>query len=588
MSDARSGLAEPGNERSGSAARALWTLLRPYKGFLFLDMSLGVADQALALAAAGTGGYIVGLASTGASVSRLEGWLILLGALVIPKPITGWLESFVAHVMAFRVLVDLRARLYSAIERLAPSYLLEERSGNVGATAMSDVELVEVFFAHTLSPMVVAMVVPLGALVVLVFVDPLIALALLPVLLAVASTPLWLWGRSTRQGRARRTAHGELAAQAVDRVQGLREVLLFSQQASQLDAMDRASGVVGDAQVAYAKRAGVEHGLLDGLSAAGLLVVLAVTGILVADHQVSVSLFPFAVVLASYTFIPLKTVLNTARELGNVAAAGRRIAKLLEAEPSVRDPDGPGQIGEIVPRAGFEAVTFRYSRDLPEALSAVSFEMAQGSTLALVGRSGAGKSTCASLLLRWWDPEDGSVRLGGHDLRSFRQTDLHQRISLVPQDTYLFNLSVADNIRLARPESTQAEVEQAARAALAHDFIVDALPEGYETRVGERGAQLSGGQRQRIAIARALLANAPLLVLDEAVSNVDAESAAALEPAMAAVRRGRTTLVIAHRHSTIRTADKVVLIEAGRIIDTGTDAELTERSDTYRRLLGIR
>jgi ATP-binding cassette subfamily C protein CydC len=572
---------------STSRWRSVLVLLRPYRRMLALTIAFGVADQALALAAAGTGAYVVGRAATGTSVAHLRLGLIVLGILVIPKPVTGWLESFVAHDMAFRILVDLRVRLYSAIERLAPSYLLGERSGDLGATAMSDIQLVELFFAHTLSPMVVATVIPLGALIALAFVDPLIAAALLPALLAVASVPWWLRRRSAAQGRAQRSAYGGLSAETVDRVQGLREILIFGQQDAQLDRLDRASDQVGRAQAAHARRSGTERGLLDGLTAIGMLVVLAVTGTLVADHTVSASVFPLAVVLAGYTFAPLTTVLTTARELGNVAAAGDRIVAILDADPAVAEPAGPGPNGQIVPEVRFERATFRYGPELPDAIREVSFDVAAGSTVALVGHSGAGKSTCASLLLRWWDPKDGRVLLGGHDLRSFPQADLHRRISLIPQDTYLFNLTVTDNIRLARPDATDAEVEWAATAALAHDFIVGSLPDGYDTRVGERGAHLSGGQRQRIAIARAVLGAAPVLVLDEAVSNVDAESEAALETAMAAVRQDRTTLVIAHRHSTIRSADIVVLLDAGRIIDIGTDAELSARSPVYRRLLDI-
>jgi ATP-binding cassette subfamily C protein CydC len=572
---------------SSSRWRSLLILLRPYRKMLALTIAFGVADQALALGAAGTGAYIVGRAATGASVSQLRVALVVLGILVVPKPVTGWLESFVAHDMAFRILVDLRVRLFSAVERLAPSYLLGERSGDLGATAMGDIELVELFFAHTLSPMVVATVIPAAALVALLFIDPLIAAALLPALLAVASVPLWLRHRSAAQGRDRRSAHGLLSAETVDRVQGLREVLVFGQQDAQLDRLDQASYGLGRAQAAHASRAGVERGLLDGLTAAGLLAVLAVTGTLVADHTVAASVFPLAVVLAGYSFAPLTTVLTTARELGSVAAAGDRILALLDARPPVGDPDGPGPAGPITPNVRFERATFRYGPQLPDAIRNITFDVPAGSTVALVGHSGAGKSTCAALLLRWWDPEKGQISLGGHDLRTFRQADLHRRVSLIPQDTYLFNLTVTDNIRLARPDATQTDVEQAATAALAHSFIVGSLPDGYNTIVGERGAQLSGGQRQRIAIARALLGDAPVLVLDEAVSNVDAESEAALETAMAAVRHGRTTLVIAHRHSTIRAANSIVLLDAGRVIDIGTDAELTARSSVYRQLLGI-
>ncbi|MFC5228009.1 ABC transporter ATP-binding protein [Streptomyces fimbriatus] len=281
------------------------------------------------------------------------------------------------------------------------------------------------------------------------------------------------------------------------------------------------------------------------------------------------------------------TLVDTWRELANIRAAANRLTEIVTARPDVTDQSSKTQpLPEpIDPTVTFEDVRFRYAPDLPHAVSHVSFTVPAGSTVALAGHSGAGKTTCASLLLRHWDPTDGTVRVGGHDLRALPLARLRQLIAAVPQETYLFNLSIRDNIRLARPDASDAEVEDAARAAHAHDFIVGDLPEGYDTPAGERGAHLSGGQRQRIAIARALLTGAPVLVLDEAVSSLDAESEAEVDRAMRTARTGRTTLIVAHRPSTLRTADTVVLLEEGRIVDAGPHHALLARSPAYRSLL---
>ncbi|WP_199757530.1 ABC transporter ATP-binding protein [Micromonospora sp. Llam0] len=240
--------------------------------------------------------------------------------------------------------------------------------------------------------------------------------------------------------------------------------------------------------------------------------------------------------------------------------------------------------GSIEPHVQFDGVTFAYRSDLSPAVRDVSFEIHPGETVALVGHSGAGKSTSANLLLRFWDVTAGSVTVGGHDVRDFPQEDLRQLMTLVPQNTFLFNTTIRDNIRLGRADASDEEVEAAARDAQAHEFI-SGLPDGYDTVAGELGALMSGGQRQRIAIARALLKDAPILVMDEAVSNLDAASEHAVARAMEKARHGRTTLVIAHRLSTIRTADRIVVISEGRVAESGTHEELLAAGGAYVELL---
>jgi ATP-binding cassette, subfamily C, bacterial CydC len=257
---------------------------------------------------------------------------------------------------------------------------------------------------------------------------------------------------------------------------------------------------------------------------------------------------------------------------------------LIEQPPPVTDLVEAAPAGPITPVARFDGVSFAYRDDLRPAVEDVSFEIRPGETVALVGHSGAGKSTCANLLLRFWDVTAGSITIGGHDVRDFPAEDLRRLMTLVPQDTFLFNTSLRENIRLGRAEATDAEVEAAARAAQAHRFIVE-LPNGYDTVAGELGARMSGGQRQRIAIARALLKDAPILVMDEAVSNLDAASEQAVTAATNSARQGRTTLVIAHRLSTIYTADRIVVLDRGRVAETGTHAELVAANGRYVNLL---
>jgi ATP-binding cassette subfamily B protein len=238
-----------------------------------------------------------------------------------------------------------------------------------------------------------------------------------------------------------------------------------------------------------------------------------------------------------------------------------------------------------VPSAiAFEAVTFAYHADESPVLRELAFHVQPGETVALVGPSGAGKSTCVSLLLRFWDPQKGTIRLGGVDLRDFPLDDLRRRIAIVQQDNYLFNTSIRENVRLGKPHASDDEIAVAARAANIHEFIMR-LPEGYDTVVGERGAKLSGGQRQRLALARAFLKDAPLLVLDEATSNLDSENERLIKAAVARLMTGRTTLVIAHRLSTILSADRVVMIDHGQVVASGRHADLVAADGPYAQLI---
>jgi ABC-type multidrug transport system fused ATPase/permease subunit len=239
----------------------------------------------------------------------------------------------------------------------------------------------------------------------------------------------------------------------------------------------------------------------------------------------------------------------------------------------------------LEPAIRFDHVSFNYGPHEPQALLDVSFEALPGQTIAIVGRSGAGKSTAAHLIMRFWDPQQGRITLGGKDLKDFPLDDLRRHISLVSQDIYLFNMSIRENLRLANPTATDRDVEDAARRACAHDFIL-ALPDGYETIAGERGVSLSGGQRQRLAIARALLKRAPILILDEATSHLDTENERTVRAAIDELMEGNTTFVIAHRLSTVRDADRIVVLDAGRVAEQGTHDELIQRGGPYAQLVG--
>lgn len=367
-------------------------------------------------------------------------------------------------------------------------------------------------------------------------------------------------------------------------MQGLREIVAFGQEDIQLEKLGRQNSGLVKAQLSHGKRAGFEKAITNAFVALGMLSVLALSAFLASQSMVALPLFPVSIILAASIFLPIVAVTNTAKNLNITFASANRVFAILEHPTLVEDHVQAAPPTPIKPRVCFTDATFRYGPDLPDVIDQVSFEVMPGETVALVGHSGAGKSTCMQLLLRFWDVSKGAITIGGHDLRQFPQAALRELVTLVPQDIYLFNTTIRENIRLGRPDATDSEVEAAARAALAHEFISQ-LPQSYDTHAGERGMQLSGGQRQRIAIARAFLKDAPILVMDEAVSNLDTENEQALQTAMTQVRAQRTTLVIAHRLSTIRAADRIVVLESGRVAEVGTHRELLTRQGAYSRLI---
>ena len=454
--------------------------------------------------------------------------------------------------MAFRMLAELRVRLYEKLEALAPAFLVRRRSGDLVAVATHDVELVEYFFAHTVAPAFVAVLVPAVVLGVLVAHGWPMALALLPFLLFVALSPFLFRRRIDALGSRARESLAELNAHVVDSVQGLHELIAFRQAAHRRDAfLDRVHTHL-DIRLPFLRELSWQTAAVEVATGLGGLAVVASGAWLSARGAADPGLLPLLTLLALAAFLPVSEIAQIGRQLSDTLGATRRLHAVHSAPVPVAD--GPGVPDAArdahAPAAALQGVTFRYAPGLPAALEGVDLVIAPGSTVALVGPSGAGKTTIAHLLLRFWDPERGSVRIQGHDLREYALDELRASVALVGQDTYLFNETLRENILMARPEPDAAALTEALRRAALEEFVAS-LPDGVETRVGERGLALSGGQRQRVAIARAFLKDAPLLVLDEATSHLDAVSEAAVRSALEALMSERSTLVIAHRLSTV-------------------------------------
>ena len=547
---------------SSEKVRAIDRVLATYSIALRRVKIASVLVQVLGVLSAVSGAYLVGAIITGASLSSQWPLVVALVAFSTGNFLLSSLNSYWSHSIAFRTLVEMRKVLYVKLDSLAPAYVIERRSGDLARTALSDIGLLELYIAHTLPDFLQAIVVTPIALLIIGFFHWSLMLVLAPFLIAAATVPDWLAKKAEAQGRAYRDAAGRMSADTVDCVQGLREVVAFGAKETSLGKLDRAQKDYSDAYVAFEKRSGFERGVGDAILSIGMISILVLGAWLVFHGRMSAAFFPAATVLAAMAFTPIMQLMNVARQLSQTAASAERVFGIMSTTPSVADLVTSPPAGPIAHDVAFDDVRFRYRDELPEVLKGVSFRIEAGETLALVGHSGAGKSTCTYLLLRLWDPSSGAIRIGGHGLQEFPQEALRDMIAYIPQDVYLFGMSVKENIRIGRGDATDHEVEEAARRAFASEFIED-LPDKWDTVLGERGATLSGGQRQRIAIARAFLKNAPILVMDEAVSSLDTESEVAVRKAMSEVAQGRTTLIVAHRPSTIKSADRIVMLDEG-------------------------
>ena len=562
--------------------RRLFQLVRPWRGELALTFLLGLAHHSSIIGLSVISALLVGQVITGGDLTVL---LVLLGVFVPLAAFFTWAESWVAHDLAYRLLAEMRVDVYNKLDPLTPAYMVRRRSGDLVSIVGGDVELVEFFFAHTITPAFVAILVPAGVLATLAFVAWPIALVLSPFLLAVAISPFMAQKRSEGLGDELRSQLGDVHAHMVDSIQGMREISAFGQGPARTAEMVDNSWRFAYFQLRFLKERAFQIGFIEGMTALGGLAVLTMGAWLMTEGEISRPQLILSVILSVAAFAPISDIARTIKQLMETLAAARRLF-VVHDEP-VPGVDGPGvQAHEngLSPAISFDHVGFSYGLGEAQALHGVSFDVQAGQTVALVGRSGAGKTTCANLIMRFWDPGEGHVRLSGHDLRDYELDDLRRQIALVSQDTYLFNASIRDNLRLGKIEASDSEIEAAAQQANAHDFIT-AFPDGYDTLVGERGMQLSGGQRQRISIARAILKNAPVLILDEATSHLDAVNERQVRQALETLMAGRTTVVLAHRLSTIRDADRIVVLDNGHAVEQGSHHDLLASHGLYSQLV---
>ncbi|MDR0283570.1 MAG: ABC transporter ATP-binding protein/permease [Propionibacteriaceae bacterium] len=586
--------------------RRLLTLARPVLPPLALSALARLTQLSAGIALLGTAGWALGRLAVGAPV-RTATLVWVMVALSLVKGGFRYAEQFCGHLVAFRALALLRVHFFNRLEPQAPAAVAGRASGDLLARVTKDVDRIEVFFAHTLVPAVTAVVVPAGTVVVYAcLVSPWGALALAVALGLVGAVIPQLGahtaGAAATQVRARR---GTLAQHVTDSVQGVREVVGFGYQGRRLAEQAALEEPLTTGLTTLGHQVARRRGLNLGLAGGTLLAELA---ILTATGVGPPGLL-LGLVLALAAFPPALAVEDFAADLQQAYAAARRFFQITDAVPLVPDPASPGPTGEYAaptrenapegsrapppptaPTLRFDHVTFthpdlqgRPTRATP-ALDDVTFTARPGALTALVGASGSGKSTAASLAVRAWDPDAGVISLDGTDIRTFPLTGLRADVGLAAQHPYLFRDTIAVNLRLAKPTATEAEIIAACHTAC-FDEVLAELPDGLATDIGESGERLSGGQRQRLALARTLLAAPAVLLLDEVTSQLDAATEARVLARLRPAVTGKTTLYIAHRLSTVRAADWIVVLDAGRVVQQGTYDALAAAPGAFADLL---
>ena len=575
-------------ERLGSveAWSRLMRVATRWKPRLALTLVTGVVHHASVV---GLGAVSALLVSAVFRENELLPYLVLLAFMAPLTALFRWGENWSSHDFAYKILAEMRIALYDKLEPLAPAYLVRRKSGDLTGVIGSDVETVENFFAHVIAPTFVAVLAPTVVLAVLAALSWPLALVLLPFLVVAALSPFHAQRRTENLGTEMRNDLGELNAYVVDGLQGIREVAAFGYGPVRIREMAERGGAYARRRIRFLDIQAFYASLIEAATALGGLAVLAAGVWLVVDGRMDRADLPLATLLALSSFAPVTELANTLKALMDTLGAVRRVFDVHDEQVVVGD--GPGVAEGLTakgllatPSISFHGVGFSYESPDRRAIDGVAFDVEPGQTVALVGRSGAGKTTSAHMLLRFWDPNEGWIEAGLHDLRQFELDGLRRQVALVSQDTYLFNSTIRENLRMAKPDAPNGEIEQAARLANAHEFIVS-FPDGYDTTVGERGMQLSGGQRQRLSIARAALKDAPILILDEATSHLDAVNEQQVRAALKQLMEGRTTLVIAHRLSTVRDADRIVVMDSGRLVEQGDHRQLLSNGGLYAQLV---
>ncbi len=565
--------------------KVLWKLTKEaarYKGLYVIAILATFGLTAVNLAAPKVLSTMVGIVGDGvdeAALTRVQGLAALLLGLYLLRVLFRFLSNYLAHRAAWYLVGDLRSRLYDKLQSLDLGFFHDKQTGDLMSRIVNDTRDFELLYAHMIPDMITNVVTFMGVLCILLTVNVKLALiTCFPIPLILISGVIF--AKVVRPFfRASQKSMGQLNAQLQDSLSGLHEIQAFGQEAYEGSRIKEKSFEQVRAMLRALRASGIFHPSVEFLSSIGTILVVFFGGYLAYKGQLGVADIVAFMLYLSLFYQPVSGLAKLIEDLQQSLAGAERVALILETPSAITDSENATPLKDVKGGVSFEHVSFHYSNEIP-VLKDVSFSCKPGMMVALVGPTGVGKTTATQLISRFYDPQEGRILVDGRDIRDVTLESLRHNISPVLQDTFLFNGSIAENIGYARPDASREEIIAAAKAANIHEDILN-MPDQYDTQVGERGLRLSGGQKQRVSIARAILRNSPIIILDEATASVDVQTERQIQAAISQLAGKRTIIAIAHRLSTIINADLILVIHEGSIVEQGTHEELMAKKGFY-------
>ncbi len=569
---------------SRSTFFALLRLAVPFQWLIALAVLLGAFTIGSSIGLMATSAYIIASAALHPSIADLAVPIVGVRFFGIARGVFRYLERLISHYINFSLLARLRVWFYSTIEPLAPARLRQYRSGDLLTRIISDIETLQNFYVRIIAPPLIAVVIAIATSVFLASFSSIIALTVLGFMFLVGVVvPILVQQISETPNRQMIERRAELNANVVDSVQGIADLIAYGGERAQFERMADLNHRLIRVQTLLASITGLHNALGNLLTHLAMWCVLVIAIPLVNVARFDGVYLPVIALAVLASFEGVLALPLAFQYLESNLQAARRLFEITDHRPQITDHRSPKTLGAHPSAIKFENVSFRYSPREPLVLENVSFELQTGKRMAIVGESGAGKTTIVNLLLRFWDCTSGHIIVDGRELAEYTPDDARKLFAVVAQPTHLFNATIRENLLLARPQATEAEMREAAKQAQIHDFILS-LPDGYNTRIGEQGLRLSGGERQRLAIARAWLKDAPILIFDEPTANLDTVTEREVLRAIHHSTLNRTVLLITHRLVGLEDFDEIIVLQAGRIVERGTPKGLLQEEGLYRRM----